>query len=70
MPEDQHTGDEEFELLDQLHREDLERVWEQAMPPCMLAPMRAELGISGPEEFDAAWPGEGRAGTDLAAGAQ
>lgn len=61
MPEDQHTGDEEFELLDQLHREDLERVWEQAMPPCMLAPMRAELGISGPEEFGAGMHGDARA---------
>lgn len=51
MPDSQCAGDEEAALLDQLHREDLQRVWEQAMPPCMLPPMREDLGIPGPEEF-------------------
>lgn len=51
MPDNQSAGDEEADLLAQLHREDLQRVWEQAMPPCMLPPMREDLGIPGPEEF-------------------
>lgn len=70
MRENQHTGDEEADLLAELHREDLQRVWEQAMPPCMFPPMRAELGISGPEEFDAARLGDARRAGGPEAGPQ
>jgi len=51
MPGSQCAGDEETDLLAELHSEDLQRVWEQAMPPCMLPSMREDLGIPGPEQF-------------------